>query len=319
MIETMSLDEMRRYTGRQERPADIDGFWDTAIRKLPKNISYQLIERNCTLPTASSYDLFFNGNNGSQIYAKCLFPKDHRDIPVVFHFHGYQGQSREWSELLKFVTAGYGVVALDVRGQAGRSQDLGQFEGTTAKGQVIRGMMQGPDKLFFKDVYLDVYQLIEIVSTFEFVNEKQLYTFGASQGGALALVAAALNPRIERVMSVYPFLSDFKRVLELGNHTEPYDELFRYFKFRDPFHETEDEILHTLSYIDVKNLAHRIKCPVGFVTGLEDNVCPLSTQFAIFNRLNCEKTIKIAPEYGHEQFFVTVNDYIFDWLLGVQF
>ena len=70
----------------------------------------------------------------------------------------------------------------------------------------------------------------------------KLYSYGSSQGGALALVASALNQRIQQTIAIYPFLGDFKRVLELGNHSEAYDELFRYFKFSDPFHKTETKL-----------------------------------------------------------------------------
>ncbi len=68
----------------------------------------------------------------------------------------------------------------------------------------------------------------------------------------------------------------------MGDRGLPYDELFRYFKFYDPFHKTEDKLMRTLSYIDVKNFAHRIKCPVLMFTGLEDDTCFPATQFAIF-------------------------------------
>lgn len=189
----------------------------------------------------------------------------------------------------------------------------------TVKGQVIRGMLQGPDHLFYKDVYLDVYQLVEIIASLDFVDKKHLVSYGGSQGGALALVAAALNQRIGKTVAIYPFLSDFKRVLELGNTSEAYDELFRYFKFSDPFHQTEDAVLQTLSYIDVKNLAHLISCPVAMVTGLEDSVCPPSTQFAIYNRLAGPKEMKIMPDYGHDAMHIQVNDYVFDYLLGTSF
>ena len=56
-------------------------------------------------------------------------------------------------------------------------------------------------------------------------------------------------------------------MLEIGNTSEAYDELFRYFKFHDPFHETEEDIMATPAYIDVKNLAHRIKGEVKMITG----------------------------------------------------
>ncbi|HFI0446952.1 TPA: acetylxylan esterase [Streptococcus suis] len=319
MIETMTLDMMQAYRGRHEVPADFDSFWQEQLNSLPDLPDYQLIEKPVGLAGMNCSELWFTGTNGSTIFAKCLFPKEPRPLPILFYFHGYQGQGPDWTELLKFTAGGLGVVAMDVRGQAGRSQDLGQFEGLTVKGQVIRGMLQGPKHLFYKDVYLDVYQMIQLVARFDFVDETRLMSYGASQGGALALVAAALYPTLSKTVAIYPFLSDFKRVLELGNNSEAYDELFRYFKYSDPFHRTEDKILSVLDYIDVKNLAHRIQCPVAMVTGLEDAVCPPSTQFAIFNRLETTKEMRILPDYGHDALNVQVNDYVFDYLLGTNF
>ncbi|HEM6339180.1 TPA: alpha/beta fold hydrolase [Streptococcus suis] len=319
MIDNMNLQDMLTYRGRQEVPADFDAFWQNEKNQLTGLADHVLLEKECGLPHVACYELTFTGTNGSKVFAKCLFPKSDQPVPVLFYFHGYQGQGPDWTELLKFVAAGFGVVAMDVRGQAGHSQDHGHFDGMTVKGQVIRGMLQGPDHLFYKDVYLDVYQLVEIIASLDFVDKKRLVSYGGSQGGALALVAAALNQRIGKTVAIYPFLSDFKRVLELGNTSEAYDELFRYFKFSDPFHETEDAVLQTLSYIDVKNLAHLITCPVAMVTGLEDSVCPPSTQFAIYNRLAGPREMKIMPDYGHDAMHVQVNDYIFDYLLGTSF
>ena len=162
--------------------------------------------------------------------------------------------------------------------------------GNTVKGHIIRGAVEGRDHLFYKDVYLDIYQLVEIVASLPQVDEKRLSSYGASQGGALALVAAALNPRIRKTVAIYPFLSDFRRVLEIGNTSE--------------------------AYIDVKNLAHRIKGKVKMITGLDDDVCYPITQFAIYNRLTCDKSYRIMPEYAHEAMNVFVNDQVYNWLCG---
>lgn len=319
MIDTMSLQEMQDYRGRHEVPEDFDQFWQGHLASLPDLPDFELVEKEVGLEGVACSELTFIGQGGSKIFSKVIFPKKEEKIPVLFYFHGYQGQGPDWSELLKYTAVGIGVVAMDVRGQAGRSQDLGCFEGITVKGQVIRGMVQGPNHLFYKDVYLDVYQLIRLVSGFEEVDANRLMSYGASQGGALALIAAALYPNLSKTVSIYPFLSDFKRVLELGNNSEAYDELFRYFKYSDPFHETESKMLDTLSYIDIKNFASMIKCPVAMVTGLEDSVCPPSTQFAVYNRLQVEKQMKILPDYGHDAMHVQVNDYVFDYLLGTSF
>ena len=55
------------------------------------------------------------------------------------------------------------------------------------------------------------------------------------------------------------------------------------------------------------------------VTGLEDEVCPPSSQFAIFNRLETTKEMRILTDYGHDALNVQVNDYVFDYLLGTNF
>lgn len=316
MFDPMSLTEMRRYQGAQEIPEGFHSFWDKKIQELNGLPKYEFIEKDYFGDQIQAYECWFTGTNEGEVFAKCLFPKSSHPVPVLFYFHGYQGQGPDWSEFLNYVAAGYGVVCLDVRGQAGRSIDNQSFKGITVKGQVIRGMEEGPDALFFKDVYLDIYQLIEIIASLAFVDGTRLYTYGASQGGALALIGAALNPRIQLCVAIYPFLSDFKRILELGDQAEAYNELFRYFKFKDPFHETEEQILEHLSYIDVKNFASRIQGKVKMIVGLQDDVCPPSTQFAIYNRLETEKEVKIMPEYGHEAMHVKVNDLVFNWLTG---
>ncbi|MEQ9764547.1 acetylxylan esterase [Streptococcus sp. ZJ151] len=315
MKDTMSLSDMRTYRGRQDVPDDFDEFWQKNIAALPGQFDHVIEEQDFNTPNLRCIDLYFKGTNDGNVYARCILPKTSEKVPVIFHFHGYMGQNPDWSVLFSYAALGYGIVAMDVRGQSGRSLDNAVFNGNTVKGQIIRGMIDGPDALFYKDIYLDVYSLIEIVATFDEVDETRFSSYGGSQGGALALVAAALNPRIQNCVTIYPFLGDFKRVLELGNHSEAYDELFRYFKFHDPFHQTEDNILKTLSYIDIKNFSHLIKCPVKFVTCLDDDVCFPSTQYAIYNRIQSEKEHFLLPEYGHDAVNVHLNDMVSNWLM----
>ncbi|MBF6626667.1 acetylxylan esterase [Aerococcaceae bacterium zg-BR9] len=316
MFDTMTLDEMYRYRGKREVPADFDQFWDEELAKVDSIPTYQLIEKTFAIPNCHCYELWFDGTNEAKVFAKVVKPANQDNVPVLFYFHGYQGSSPDWSQCLNYVAAGFAVVCMDVRGQSGRSIDQLQVKGNTVKGQIIRGAIEGRDQLFFKDVYLDCYQLVNIIAQLDWVDEKSLMTYGASQGGALAVVTGALNPKISRVATIYPFLSDYARVLELGDKQEAYNELFRYFKFFDPYHETEAQLLDTLAYIDVKNLAHRIKVPVQMHVSLQDDVCPPSTQFAIYNRIESEKEVHVLREYSHEGLNVLVNDVVFNWLVA---
>ena len=270
------LETMKVYKGRDDVPDDFDSFWDQALAKMTELPEYKLEERDFSIPNVQCYELTFKGTRDGLVYARVVLPKTDQKVPVIFHFHGYMGRCWDWSDMLAYTVAGYGVVSMDVRGQSGYSTDGDRSPlGNTVKGQIIRGAVEGPDQLFYKDVYLDLYQLIEIVASLPQVDDSRLASYG-----------------------------------------EAYDELFRYFKFHDPFHETEDRLMQTLAYIDVKNFAHRIKGQVHMITGLDDDVCYPETQFAIYNRLECPKEHLIMPEYAHEAMNVQVNDRVYNWLCG---
>lgn len=109
------------------------------------------------------------------------------------------GRSLDWSTMFSYAVAGYGFAMMDVPGQSGYSTDSGNFvHDNTVKGHIIRGAVDGPDSLFYKNVYL----FSEIISQLDGINENELYSFGASQGGALALIVAALSRRVKRVFSI---------------------------------------------------------------------------------------------------------------------
>ena len=48
---------------------------------------------------------------------------------------------------------------------------------------------------------------------------------GGSQGGALTIACAALEPRVKKLAPVFPFLSDYRRVWEMDLAKDAYAEL----------------------------------------------------------------------------------------------
>lgn len=157
-------------------------------------------------------------------------------VPLVFQFHGYPGASRSFLELSGFVASNMAVVAMDCRGQGGKSHDQSQYKGPTVSGHIIMGLeSDSPDDLYYRKVFLDTVVLVNLMKTFPYIDEHRLYSNVASQGAALALVCAALNPEIKRTG-----------------------------------------------------------------TGLIDDVCPPSAQFAVYNNLTCEKEHHLYPNYTHE-------------------
>lgn len=58
--------------------------------------------------------------------------------------------SGDWSDKVALAAEGIAVIALDVRGQGGKSQDRLVTTGGTVKGHVIRGVEDGPNNLYYK-------------------------------------------------------------------------------------------------------------------------------------------------------------------------
>jgi len=296
------LPELFAYQGINPRPEDFDSFWDESLDEMRATDSkVELKPATFSAPFAECFDLFFTGVGGSRVHAKYLRPtgggKPH---PAVLQFHGYTGNSGDWSDKLSYVALGFSVAALDCRGQGGLSEDLGGARGNTHAGHIIRGLDDDPRKLAFRQIFLDTAQLAKIVMDFPEVDAARVGAMGGSQGGALTLACAALAPGIRRAAPVFPFLCDYQRVWEMDLAQNAYDELKKYFRLFDPRHERRSEIFTKLGYIDIQHLAKRIRAEVLMGTGLMDTICPPSTQFAAYNKITSRKDVMIYPDFGHE-------------------
>jgi len=311
----MPLDELRTYGGRNPRPDDFEQYWGGAVEEMRStDPQIELVPHALSAQFAECFDLYFTGVAGARIHAKYLRPaKSDAPHPAVLLFHGYSGNSGDWSDKLHYVAQGFSVAALDCRGQGGESEDVGGVRGSTLRGHIIRGLGDDPRKLLFRDIFLDCAQLAGIVMDRPEVDEKRVGATGGSQGGALTLACAALEPRIARAAPMYPFLCDYQRVWEMDLAEAAYEELKAYFRWFDPRHEREPELFTKLGYIDVQHLAPRIKAKVLLFVGLMDMVCPPSTQFAAYNKISSEKDVIIYPDFGHEA-LPGASDAVFEFI-----
>ncbi len=298
----MPLEQLREYRGRNPRPEDFDEFWDRSLEEMRTvDPQVELVPHALSAPFAECFHLYFTGVGGARVHAKYLRPRDAREPhPAVLLFHGYTGHSGDWSDKLGWVARGYSVAALDCRGQGGLSEDPGGVRGNTHRGHIIRGLDDAPERLLFRQIFLDTAQLARIVMDRPEVDADRVGATGASQGGGLTLACAALEPRIRKAAPIYPFLCDYQRVWEMDLAVSAYEELRLYFRMFDPRHEREQEAFTRLGYVDVQHLAPRIRAEVLMPVGLMDTVCPPSTQFAAYNRIESPKRLLIYPDFAHE-------------------
>jgi cephalosporin-C deacetylase len=298
----MLLEELPTYQGTNPRPDDFEAYWDAALAEMRAlDPQVELVPAEFQSAIADCFDLWFTGVGGARVHAKFLRPKDISEPqPALLMFHGYSGSAGSWSDKLGYVAQGYTVAALDCRGQGGLSEDVGGVKGWTLRGHIVRGLDDAPEKMLFRQIFLDTAQLAKIVMEMPDVDTERVGATGGSQGGGLTLACAALEPRIKLAAPVFPFLSDYKRTWDLDLDVDAYAELREWFRRFDPRHDREEEVFTQLGYVDVQHLAPRIRAEVFMGVGLMDKICPPSTQFAAYNKIQSTKSTAIYPDFGHE-------------------
>jgi cephalosporin-C deacetylase len=315
-------EHLKTYGGKNPCPPDFDSFWDKSLVEMRSiDPKVELIAAEFQAPNVECRHLFFTSVGDVRVHAKLLRPTNTQSShPAILLFHGYTGDSGDWFDKLGYAAAGFTVAAMDCRGQAGLSEDAGKVSGNTLHGHIIRGLddaLRGsPERLLYRQIFLDTAQLARIVMEMPEVDANRVGVMGGSQGGALTIACAALEPRIKRVAPLFPFLSDYMRVWEMDQAKDAYKELQEYFRHSDPMHKLEATIFEKLGYIDIQFLAPRVRAEVLWGIGLMDTICPPSTQFAVYNKLTSPKKMAIYPDFGHEP-LPGWYDQAFQFLIGL--
>ena len=292
------------YTGLTPVPSDFDAFWQARMAEADAvELDYEITFSEIpSFETVDYLDLWFSGMDGARLYAKYVKPRSADPLPLVLQFHGYPGATRSWFEQSSFAGMGCALIALDNPGQGGKSQDVGGYIGTTVSGHIIAGLDGPVEDMYYVRLYQDVRILCRIVRELEGIDLSRVYVNGASQGGGMGIACCALNADlISKASILYPFLSDFRQVYELGADEIAYEGIRYYSRWFDPDGSREDEWFAKLAYIDTASFAHLVRCPVLFGTGTADTVCPPKSQDAVYNQLSCEKTRHFFEGFGHEE------------------
>lgn len=141
---------------------------------------------------------------------------------------------------------------------------------------------------------MDCVRAVDFLVSRPEVDAKRIAVTGASQGGGLSLITAALDKRISLCVPDIPFLCNWDKYFKASHWPE-----------MDQWIAAKPErswatTLRTMSYFDALNFASEIQCPVFVGLGLQDTVCPASTIFAVYNRVQGPKEYRVYPHAGHD-------------------
>jgi len=317
-VTPQQIEAFSGYMGAAPAPEDFERFWAERMREADGvPLTFELSPADVEDFTACQFrNLRFRGMGGAELYAKAVFPVSNTPVPAVLQFHGYPGASRSWLEQASFAGMGFAVVALDCPGQGGFGYDPGGYRGTTVAGHITAGLDGAPEEMYYVRLYQNIRILCRIVRLLPGIDLRRVFASGGSQGGALALVCSALNSDLlARAAILYPFLSDLKTVWDLRADQTAYEGLRYYTRWFDPEWKRLDEVTKKLGYIDVKNFAPLVRCPVLFGTGLADEVCPPKTQCVVYNNLSCPKRRCLFEGKTHDE-IQEFDDMIADFFLS---
>lgn len=303
MIVDKPLSELEHYRPALTATHDFNDFW---TQTLAESAAQPLNETVKVYPFPSDrvtvYQVRYDGfGQGTRIAGWYLVPDEHYRIthngktPTLVCYHGYSGGKSLPVGYMAWALQGYCVFAVDTRGQNGETPDNNTYTSGNVIGCMTKGILD-PQGYYYRYVYMDCVRAIDFLRSRPEVGG--IIATGGSQGGGLTLAVAALakNKGIIAAMPDVPFLSHFRRSIEVFSEG-PYRELVEYWKSH-PYDVEASH--HTLSYFDIMNLTPLITCPILLSVALLDTLCPPSTGFAVYNHLLCEKTIKVYPYNGHE-------------------
>lgn len=296
----LPLEQLRAYRTATAEPEGLDGWWAARLkdaRELAKPVTIARHEPELYGPV-EVYDAEFSGAGGDRIRAWYITP-GRKTGAIVVKYIGYGGGRGAPAEHMLLPALGYSVLVMDTRGQGGRwtfgaTGDAGQ--GGPENSQVMTRGVLSPETYYFTRLITDAALAVDAAAELA-GPDARIGVAGGSQGGALSLAAAALQPdRIAVCQPDVPFLCDIQRAITLAPST-PYAEIPEFLAHNG---HLADRVLDTLRYVDCALLARRVTAPVLMSVGLMDPIVPPSTVFAAYNEITAVKEIAVHPYSDHD-------------------
>lgn len=294
-----SVEKIQPFT---KMPGDFDQFWKQnldELKQVPLSYTKELATEYCT-DKIDCYLLKIRvGRRGQSVYAYLTCPKQMTKgaHPVVLCPPG--AGVKTIKEPLRhkyyaengFIRMEMEIHGLDPRLPKETFDDISRAFNTDPTGYLESGI-DNRDRYYMKHVYQALVRCIDVLTQMPEWDGRNVAVQGGSQGGALAIVTAGLDQRVTQCVVNHPALSDMAGYTEKGR-TGGYPHYVR-----KPGLYTDANI-RTMAYYDVVNFARRVKAPVYMTWGYNDNTCPPTTSYAVWNTLQCEKEALLTPVNEH--------------------
>lgn len=266
-----------QYGTTTRRPDDFDRFWDDVVARVA---AIPLEPRVEPIPLRSTeqvevFEVTYNSLDHVRIACWYCLPRQRssRTLPALIHVPGYVSEP-----LMPKASAlaGYASLSVAPRGKLRSNRQFNPgYPGLLTHNIVDRNTYS------YRGFYVDALRAVDFLLGQPVVDADRIGVTGSSQGGALTIVTAALRREIRCAAAGAPYLCGFMDAARL-THSYPYQEINDYLR-QHP--DREEQVRRTLDYFDGINFAPRITCPILVNLGLQDDVCPPETGFALFREI----------------------------------
>jgi len=289
------IDGLYHYMADTTAQPDLDQFWEQTLRLNEGGAPYRRTEVHSPMQAEVS-KLTFEAHDGTPVHGWYLLPPQpiRKPCPCIVIYHGYHGSKGDPENYAHWLLMGFAVYAIDVRGQGGETGNLAPQSFGMTSGWMTQGILD-KEECYYKHITLDGLRAVQVASEQPEIDPERIFVMGGSQGGGLALITAALSGKVRGAVANVPNMCH----MDFGilNSTSSLAEAA---KFVTIFPDKLEQVLKTLSYFDIINLADRITLPVLVSVGLKDMVCMPEAIFAAYNRLHSkDKTMEVFPFMGH--------------------
>ena len=288
-MDSVNRPDPAQYQSTVKRPADFDEFWEGLLSEaaaIPLAATVELDPLRST-SDVEVYDVRYDSLDGVRIAGWYCLPRERSGrVPAIAEMPGYVSEP---AIPLARARQGYAAFAVAPRGKLRSNQQFNPgYPGLLAHNIVDRNTYS------YRGFYIDAMRVIDFLLERDEVDGQRIGVTGGSQGGGLTISTAALRPEVRAAAAVAPYLCGFMDAIELL-HTYPYQEIRDYLRLHP---ERTERVRETLAYFDGINFAPRVVCPATVFIGLQDNVCPPETGYALFNAIGATDK-KIYPYDGH--------------------
>ena len=292
------------------KPADFDAFWRQTHVQLEKIIpEYRVLERK-DMSTADKrvYAVEMRSYENILIRGWLVIPRDGKTFPVHYRVPGYVVTLQPNMDNDDFIT-----FDLNVRGN-GNSKDVVNVG--TDNYSLLN--IESRDRYIYRGVYMDCLRGLDFLCSHANlgIDTNKIFVEGGSQGGALALITAALDKRVKVLTMQVPLYADIRDDYAISQSYDKQVFPFKIFRKYAESHAgfTWDKFYSTFDYYDPQNFAPMVTCPVLMGIGLLDQFCPPRCSMSLFNHISSKnKEFVCAPNSTHE---VNYNYFMFQnlWL-----